>query len=267
MLPAFIIIVCLALAFIIIVRRLPKAMDFDGDTASTRPPVIDRPASRLHSLPKIPNLPRLKFNFRMPRLPKRVPKPDRATGEPPKADQFWQAEKTPASLEPVLPTAKQRPTATESATEDLEASKPIPAPVARPIAPPDRKKEPLTLGRSRSRDPLQEAEDAFAIKDYRKAEKLYLKLAAENPRNPKVYGRLGIIYMEQKNHEDARDALQQAIKLEPGVASRHFNLALTYIQLGSKIKAVNAMEAALKYEPANRKYRKMLDDVLSGRNF
>lgn len=259
MLPAFIIIVCLALAFIIIIRRLPKAMDIDGETTPTRPPVIDRPASRLHSLPKVPNLPRLKFNLRMPRLPKRTPKPDRPASEPQKPDQFWQAEKVRAPLEPVVPVAQNQ----LAASEVVAVPKHIPA----PVAPPEPKKEPLSLVRSRSRDPFQEAEDAFAIKDYRKAEKLYLKLAAENPRNAKVYGRLGIIYMEQKNHEDARDALQQAIKLEPGIASRHFNLALTYIQLGSKIKAVNAMEAALKYEPANRKYRKMLDDVLSGRNF
>lgn len=260
MLPAFIIIVCLAVAFIIIIRRLPKAMDIDGETRPTRPPVIDRPASRLHSLPKVPYFSGLKFGFRMPRLPKRTRKPERPVVEEQKTDKFWQAEKVPAPLEPVAPVEQNQPPAAVETVEE-------PAPIPTPVAPPEPKKEPISLGRSRSRDPFQEAEDAFAIKDYRKAEKLYLKLAAENPRNAKVYGRLGIIYMEQKNHEDARDALQQAIKLEPGIASRHFNLALTYIQLGSKIKAVNAMEAALKYEPANRKYRKMLDDVLSGRNY
>ena len=105
----------------------------------------------------------------------------------------------------------------------------------------------------------------FAIKDYRKAEKLYLRLAADQPKNPKIYSRLGIIYLEQKNYEDARDALQQAIKLEPNIASRHFNLAMVYLNLNSTAKAINSLELALKYDPSNRKYRKMLDEVMAGR--
>jgi hypothetical protein len=161
---------------------------------------------------------------------------------------------TPA---PLPPKPAPMPTPTPTAPDPV----PTPKPATTPLFSPFNKERP----KPRPKDTFQEAEDLFAIKDYRKAEKLFLQLAANDPKNPKIYSRLGVIYMEQSNFEDARDALQQAIKLEPNIASRHFNLALAYANLGSKSKAVTSMEAALKYDPSNRKYRKMLDELLSSR--
>lgn len=255
MIYAIIIIVALAIAFIIIIRRLPKAFE-EASQAPTKGSVVQSPARTNLRWPKLalPKLtvPRFKLptfklslsklpTIKWPQLPNRpVAAPAESTAQtvdkakPTHKDDFWDGVITaPAQVEPTT----------------LPAS---------PINNSGREK-------TRVRNLWQEAEDAFAIKDYRKAERLYLRLATEDPRNAKTYGRLGVIYLEQHNYDDARDALQAAIKLEPSVASRHFNLALAYLNLGSKAKAISSMETTLKYDPSNRKYRKMLDDILTGR--
>lgn len=184
-------------------------------------------------------------------------------------DDFWEGlDEEPAVATPTAKTVEAKP---EKATP-VAAPKPVTPVAPAPVTPvPTPKPAPSLFTpfkdreKAKPKDTFQEAEDLFAIKDYPKAEKLYLKLATSDPKNPKIYSRLGVIYMEQSNFEDARDALQQAIKLEPNVASRHFNLALAYANLGSAAKAIASMEAALKYDPSNRKYRKMLDELLSSR--
>lgn len=274
MIPAVVIIIALALAFIILIRRLPKTTDLLSDQTTPVKPEPTTPPVQLPTLtlPKVslPDLSQVKLpkvtlpKFSLPTLPKRSTAPasttpnDTPNNEDPlvsdqNKDEFWQ------ELEEVKQGAKKpvevaAPTISKPITP-VPTPAPLPTP---PIAAP-------TLTKNKGRDVFQEAEDAFAIKDYRKAERLYLKLATEDPRNAKVYGRLGVIYLEQKNYDDARDALQVAIKLEPNIASRHFNLALTYLELGSHAKAIAAMESALKYDPSNRKYRKMLDEIINNR--
>lgn len=273
MIPAVIIIIALALAFIILIRRLPKTTDLPG---SQTPPPPPEP-TQLPSIPKISlpdlsklTLPRITLpKVTLPVLPtiqkRQQPAESQETAEQPaetadpftnnRKDEFWQ-ELEEAKPEPQKP-ARPAPAAPIAPVTPSLPTPPAPRPLPTPPV--------ATPTKNRGRDVFQEAEDAFAIKDYKKAERLYLRLATENPRNAKVYGRLGVIYLEQKNYDDARDALQAAIKLEPNIASRHFNLALTYLELGSHAKAVTAMESALKYDPSNRKYRKMLDEIMNSR--
>ncbi len=255
---AIIIIVALAIAFIILIRRLPSATSLENGRvekpASPRPPIkfpsFRRPQTQRPAPASVPTsalpqttqpartrrkpmtLPRFRFPWPKPRAAKPSKEATQEVQE--KKEDFWQAE-TP--LQPLH----------QSVMKQVE-------------------NEPKTAQKTQTKDSLQQAEDLFAIRDYKRAEKLYLRLATEDPRNAKIYSRLGIIYLEQKNFEDARDALQQAIKLEPHVATRHFNLSLVYLELNSRAKAIAEMEAALKYEPANRKYRKMLDEILGHRN-
>ena len=72
---------------------------------------------------------------------------------------------------------------------------------------------------------LDDAEEAFKAKDYRKAESLFLKVAKENPKSVKAFNRLGVIYLEQKNYMDAIEAFSTALKLDDKVCSRYYNLA------------------------------------------
>ncbi len=302
MIYAVVIIVALAATFIILIRRLPRAVDLTSRSSTRRsepvssdlpsapqPKPIDRePIDRATS----PNRPRFKLpklnlsvlaNFiskiKLPALLKRNSRPKQerqpSSSDSSKqgintmarpANQINQAAKQPADLQPAppRPASFTEPIDQPMSKEDFWEQAGAPQPVNEPIATQATARKSAERP-TKGRNIFQEAEDAFAVKDYKKAERLYIRLAAEDPKNAKIYGRLGVIYLEQKNFEDARDAFQVALKLEPNVAPRHFNLALTYLQLGSKAKAMSAMEAALKYDPSNRKYRKILDDILAGR--
>lgn len=286
MIYAVIIIASLAVAFIILVRRLPEAIDHTHRSRSTDRLARTETASPANSQSKKPSWQMPTFTLPSVNLPSRQPHTSEAAKETPKPIET-NAPKPSGSgfkmpsfklpdfgLHKSNPSAPQPHSSAPAPTDSLgsptknhgdfwagsESAKEAPKPTPEPILP-----KPTFIERPKGRDQFQEAEDLFAIKDYKKAEKLYLRLATTDPKNSKIYSRLGIIYLEQENYDDARDALQQALKLEPGNASRHFNLALVYMNLGSQAKAVASMEAALKYDPSNRKYRKMLDDILAGR--
>lgn len=106
---------------------------------------------------------------------------------------------------------------------------------------------------------IAQADDAFESKNYEKAESLYVKAAAQDPDNAKIYSRLGAIYLEQKNYYDARDAFSQAAKLEPDLASRHVNLGLAFMGLKDFFKATESFKKALNLDSKNKKYENLRD--------
>lgn len=103
-------------------------------------------------------------------------------------------------------------------------------------------------------DPLSQADLAFVNKDFDLAEKLYIEAVRRHPKDARIYARLGVIYMHQKNYKDARDALLTSLRFDNKVASRHYNLALVYQALGNNQKALVEVKQALSFEPANEKY-------------
>lgn len=108
---------------------------------------------------------------------------------------------------------------------------------------------------------FEEAEAAFKIKDYRRAETLFIEAARENPRNVKVFNRLGVIYLEQKNFEDAIEAFSTAVKYDDKVCTRYYNLALAYIGQGSYKDAVKNLKEAIQLSPDNTKYKQVLEQI------
>ena len=107
----------------------------------------------------------------------------------------------------------------------------------------------------------EEAENYFQRGDWSKAEKVYLHLAASQPRQPKFYNRLGIIYLKQKNFSDARASFETAVKIDPTVASRFYNLAAAWQHLNNKKKARQAIVTALRFSPRNKKYQEALEEI------
>jgi len=103
------------------------------------------------------------------------------------------------------------------------------------------------------------ADDAFDSKNFTLAENLYVKAAANDPDNVKIYSRLGAIYLEQKDFYDAKEAFLQAVKLDPQNGSRHINLGLAYIGLKDFFKASESFDNALKIDPKNKKYQSLLE--------
>jgi tetratricopeptide (TPR) repeat protein len=139
----------------------------------------------------------------------------------------------------------------------------------------------------------KKADEEFDIKNYKQAEKLYLKIASKDPKNPKVYGKLGIIYLELGNYLDAKDAFSEAVKRDSGnafwynnlglafynlkrfnesidaykksvaidsdKAIRYFNLGLAYEAIGEQNNALVAYEKSVSLEPTNQEFRKLLN--------
>lgn len=106
---------------------------------------------------------------------------------------------------------------------------------------------------------ISQADEEFNKKKFNKAEALYIQAASQDPNNPKIYSKLGAIYLEQNNYYDAKDAFIQAVKLEPGLASRYVNLGLAYMGLKDYYKANHSFKDALKYDAKNKKYHKLLE--------
>ncbi len=102
---------------------------------------------------------------------------------------------------------------------------------------------------------MNKADEAFSENNFVEAEKWYVKAAATAPNNAKIYGRLGAIYLEQKNYYDAKEAFLVAVKLDSKKPSPHINLGLAYLGLKDYFKAEKTFAAALKMDPKNKTKR------------
>lgn len=110
---------------------------------------------------------------------------------------------------------------------------------------------------------LKKAENLFAKKQYISAEKWFLEAIKKDPRNDKIYARLGIIYINQKNYSDAREALEESIKINPSIASRHFNLSFVNNYEGDKKSALLNAKKAVRLDSKNKKYERWLEELKS----
>lgn len=111
------------------------------------------------------------------------------------------------------------------------------------------------------KDLTSEAESLLKSGDLKTAEKLYLKAVSKDPRNPKIYSHLGIIYLQTESFKDARDSFLAALKIDDTVASRHFNLGLAYLGLKTEAKAKVSIKKAISLDPDNKKYSQTLDEI------
>lgn len=112
---------------------------------------------------------------------------------------------------------------------------------------------------------LDMADALFAQKNYAKAERMYLVLTKQDPRNPKLYNRLGVLFLEQQNYTDARDAFKAALAIDDSRASRHYNYAMACYHLGQYREAQDAMIQALKRDPRNPKYQEFAEQIRKSR--
>jgi len=101
---------------------------------------------------------------------------------------------------------------------------------------------------------LSEAEQSFAERNYQEAEKSYLKIATIDPENSKIYGRLGIIYLEQKDYSDAAAAFLEAIRRDPNNSFLYNNLGLVSYYLKDFEKSIGAFQKAIELDESPAKY-------------
>lgn len=113
---------------------------------------------------------------------------------------------------------------------------------------------------------LEMADTLFAQKSYDKAERIYLQLARQEPKNPKLYNRLGVLFLERENYTDAREAFQAALAIDDSRASRHYNYAMACYHLGQLRLAQDAVIQALKRDPRNAKYQAFAEQIRKTRS-
>ncbi len=143
---------------------------------------------------------------------------------------------------------------------------------------------------------LLKAEMAQRKGSYDIAEKHLLKAATLEPKDPKVYSKIGILYLEQgENWEDAEKSFRQALKydknngfvhnnlglvmyyqdkfsaarkefekavsVDNSIASRHINLGLAYMSLRQFVKAESSYKRALKLDTNNEEYEDLVKEA------
>ena len=109
---------------------------------------------------------------------------------------------------------------------------------------------------------FEEGDEYFRQGKYDKAEEFFLKAASRSPAEARVYARLGVIYLQQKNFNDAIEALKVAVKLYNYNSSRHYNLALAYLANNDRQKATVSARETITLDPVTKKYRQLLDHLL-----
>jgi len=143
---------------------------------------------------------------------------------------------------------------------------------------------------------LLQADMAQRKGSYDVAEKHLIKAATLEPKNPKVYSKIGILYLEQgENWEEAEQSFRQALKhdhdngfvhnnlglvlynqdkysvackefekavsVDSSIASRHVNLGLAYMALRQFAKAESSYKRALKLDPNNEEYQDLVKEA------
>lgn len=98
----------------------------------------------------------------------------------------------------------------------------------------------------------------------KEAERSYLRAVAKSPKNPKLYNRLGAIYLKTRNYSDALQAFEAACDLDDTKASRHYNVALAAWQLGKLGTARDAIARAITLDPNAQKYQELKSQIENG---
>ncbi len=69
----------------------------------------------------------------------------------------------------------------------------------------------------------------------------------------------GVDHFRQKDFPRAEQAFLRAVEYDPSNASASYNLALAYLRQDKRVPAIQALEAALKADPGMREARELLD--------
>jgi len=110
---------------------------------------------------------------------------------------------------------------------------------------------------------FEEGDRLFREGKYKEAETFFIKAAAQHPDDPKVYARLGLLYLNNKTYTDAVEALKIAVKLDKYNPSRHYNLALAYWGNKDSQRAIMSIREAISLDPVTPKYRQFLEQLLN----
>ncbi|MBI4022633.1 tetratricopeptide repeat protein [Candidatus Berkelbacteria bacterium] len=136
-------------------------------------------------------------------------------------------------------------------------------PVRAPAPAPAELPEPRVSGPTAD-DLLAEGDGYLQAGKFREAERAFLRAASKQPKNPKLYNRLGAIYLKQQNYTDALSAFEAARDLDASRASRHYNVALAAWYAGKRPAAKQAIARALELDQSSPKYTELRRQIDEG---
>ncbi|RDI96008.1 tetratricopeptide repeat protein [Meiothermus sp. QL-1] len=95
-------------------------------------------------------------------------------------------------------------------------------------------------------DWLAYANEAYALQDFERAVRGYLRVIEQEPRNPQAVRRIGVLLFMSGRPAEAVQALQIAVQAEPDEPEGWLFLGNAYFQLGRPAQAIVAWEGYLK---------------------
>lgn len=95
----------------------------------------------------------------------------------------------------------------------------------------------------------QEADIAFARKDYYASLIKYLEAGRTNPNSEYIQNKIGIAYSQLKFYSEATSAFQRSIGLNPKYPYSHNNLGTVYFALAAKKRAERCFKKAISLNP------------------
>jgi len=95
----------------------------------------------------------------------------------------------------------------------------------------------------------------------RKAKELFLVAIKLDPKNGFYQNNLGSILLNMGKYQEAVLYLENAVGIDPGVAKRWMNLAICFEKMKKYSRAKEAIRKAIKLEPGNSKYSKILEHI------
>jgi tetratricopeptide (TPR) repeat protein len=159
----------------------------------------------------------------------------------------------------------------EAGREKKEPEKLKEKPVKEKKTPAKKKEEPVKV-QEKPKEEVTTAQDAekhfkqgvgaFKKKDFKTAINSLRFATQLEPKQAKYWSYLSLFLTKIPDKmQEAEEALLEAITLEPYNAEHYVNLGMIYMKGGSKKKAHNQFEKALKFEPDNEKAKKGIKQI------
>ena len=101
---------------------------------------------------------------------------------------------------------------------------------------------------------IREADALAKEEKFVEAEKKYIEALSIEPKNPKLYEKIGRLYMRNKNYDQARDTLRFASRLSPNDASVVTSLGEIAMARAEYADAITYFQHAVSLRPRSPRY-------------
>jgi tetratricopeptide (TPR) repeat protein len=108
---------------------------------------------------------------------------------------------------------------------------------------------------------FEDAEAALDASDSKKAEELFKKLVAADPKDYIAWAKLGGVYFDKKDLSNAEKALQQAVELRKDLSPAMVNLGRVYLMQQKVDAAIDILKKSIEADPASARSFQLLGEA------